>query len=97
MLSLELQKEQEIKNMVSILEQIDLSDIILLTRDANTLLMRQREAESRKEAGQGGERNAVGRCSYIYVAFHIRYKRNRVAHMLYHFKSNDVLYERKAL
>jgi len=47
MLTLEQKKEQEIKNMVSILEQIDLPDIILLTRDANTLLMRQKEAESR--------------------------------------------------
>lgn len=34
--------------MVSILKQIDLPDIMLLTRDANTLLMRQREAEARK-------------------------------------------------
>ena len=33
--------EQEIKNMVTILEQIDLPDIILLTRDANTLLIRR--------------------------------------------------------
>ena len=33
--------------MVSILEQIDLPDIILLTRDANTLLMRQKEAEEK--------------------------------------------------
>ncbi len=47
MLILEQKKEQEIKNMVTVLEQIDLPDIILLTRDANTLLMRQREAESR--------------------------------------------------
>lgn len=51
MMSLEIQKEQEIKNMVSILEQIDLPGIMLLTRDANTLLMRQREAEETKEAG----------------------------------------------
>ena len=45
MMDLETKKEQEIKNMVTILEQIDLPDIILLTRDANTLLMRQKEAE----------------------------------------------------
>lgn len=45
MMNLEAKKEQEIKNMVTILEQIDLPDIILLTRDANTLLMRQKEAE----------------------------------------------------
>lgn len=48
MLNLEAKKEQEIKNMVSILEQIDLPDIILLIRDANTLLMRQKEAERTK-------------------------------------------------
>ena len=46
MMDLEAKKEQEIKNMVTILEQIDLPDIILLTRDANTLLMRQKEAEA---------------------------------------------------
>lgn len=48
MLSLEARKEQEISNMVSILKQIDLPDILLLTRDANTLLMRQKEAEKRR-------------------------------------------------
>ena len=48
MMDLETKKEQEIKNMVTILEQIDLPDIILLTRDANTLLMRQKEAEAVK-------------------------------------------------
>ena len=42
MMDLEAKKEQEIKNMVTILEQIDLPDIILLTRDANTLLIRQK-------------------------------------------------------
>lgn len=49
MMNLEAQKEQEIKNMVTILEQIDLPDIILLTRDANTLLMRQKEAEAQEQ------------------------------------------------
>ena len=49
MMDLEAQKEQEIKNMVTILEQIDLPDIILLTRDANTLLMRQKEAEAQEQ------------------------------------------------
>lgn len=49
MMDLEVQKEQEIKNMVTILEQIDLPDIILLTRDANTLLMRQKEAEAQEQ------------------------------------------------
>ncbi len=42
-MGLETKKEQEIENMVSILKQIDLPDIILLTRDANTLLMRKEE------------------------------------------------------
>lgn len=49
MMNLEAKKEQEIKNMVTILEQIDLPDIILLTRDANTLLMRQKEAEEQEQ------------------------------------------------
>ena len=49
MMDLEVQKKQEIKNMVTILEQIDLPDIILLTRDANTLLMRQKEAEAQEQ------------------------------------------------
>ena len=49
MMDLEAKKEQEIKNMVTILEQIDLPDIILLTRDANTLLMRQKEAGAQEQ------------------------------------------------
>lgn len=53
MLGLEKKKRQEINNMVAILEQIDLPDIILLTRDANTLLLRQqeqcRDAEKKKK------------------------------------------------
>ena len=49
MMNLEAKKEQEIKNMATILEQIDLPDIILLTRDANTLLMRQKEAEAQEQ------------------------------------------------
>lgn len=48
MLSPEATKEQEIKKMVSILKQIDLPDILLLNRDANTLLMRQQEVEKQK-------------------------------------------------
>lgn len=52
MLKLEEKKQKEIKHMVKILEQIDLPDILLLTRDANTLLMRQKEAErARKKVG----------------------------------------------
>lgn len=50
MMSLEAAKEQEINNMVSILKQIDLADILLLSRDANTLLMRQKEVENRDRA-----------------------------------------------
>ena len=46
MMGLEVRKEQEIKNMVSILKQIELPDILLLSRDANTLLMRQKESEN---------------------------------------------------
>ena len=50
MSNLEKEKQQEIENMVEILKQIDLPDIILLTRDANTLLMRQMESKAREEA-----------------------------------------------
>ena len=49
MMDLEMKKEQEIKNMVTILEQIDLPDIILLSRDANTVLMRQKEAVAQEQ------------------------------------------------
>ena len=48
---LEERKEQEIKYMVSILEQIDMQGIFLLTRDANTLLMRQKEIEWEQREG----------------------------------------------
>lgn len=55
MLELKERKKQEIKHIVEILEQIDLPDIILLTRDANTLLLRQQEqcrgAESKRSDG----------------------------------------------
>lgn len=43
MFDLDNQKEQEINRIVTILKQIDLPDILLLTRDANTLLLRQQE------------------------------------------------------
>ena len=49
MMGLEVRKEQEIENMVTILKQIGLPDILLLTRDANTLLMRQKESENMRE------------------------------------------------
>ncbi len=52
MLGLETEKEQEINKMVSILKQIDLPDILMLSRDANTLLMRQ-QAEQRKQEAAG--------------------------------------------
>ena len=48
--NLEEKKEQEIKRMVSMAEQIDLTGILLLQRDANTLLMHQREVEARGES-----------------------------------------------
>lgn len=44
-MDLDTRKEQEIENMVTILKQIDLPDILLLIRDANTLLIRQKEIE----------------------------------------------------
>ena len=49
MMGLEVRKEREIENMVTILKQIELPDILLLTRDANTLLMRQKESENMRE------------------------------------------------
>ncbi len=45
MLNMDTQKEQEISKMVTILQQIDVSDIELLTRDANTLLMRKKRED----------------------------------------------------
>lgn len=51
MLGLEEKKQQEIKHMVAILEQIDLPDILLLARDANTLLLRQQEAKRSSKSG----------------------------------------------
>lgn len=53
MLNMDTQKEQEISKMVTILQQIDVSDIELLTRDANTLLMRKKreDMENSQEAG----------------------------------------------
>lgn len=67
MLELEEKKKQEIKHMVTILEQIDLPDILLLTRDANTLLIRQREAEKmEKKAGQEVETQEMRRMNFTY-------------------------------
>lgn len=53
MLGLEIEKEQEINKMVDILRQIDLPDILLLSRDANTLLMRQQEAKKQADKKAG--------------------------------------------
>lgn len=50
MMNLEEKKKQEIKRMVGIAEQIDLTGIYLLTRDAITLLTHQREVEARDES-----------------------------------------------
>ena len=49
MSELDAKKKQEIKRMVAILEQIDLPGILVLSRDANTLLIRQQEAEKQME------------------------------------------------
>lgn len=51
MFDLEPKKEQEISKIVAILQQIELADIELLTRDANTLLMRKKREENKKKAG----------------------------------------------
>lgn len=54
MYNIENQKEQEINRMVTILQQIDVSDIELLTRDANTLLMRKKRAETEGDSQRVG-------------------------------------------
>lgn len=59
MLNMELQKEQEINRMVTILQQIELTDIELLTRDANTLLMRKKRADMEREAQKAGQFTAA--------------------------------------
>lgn len=43
---LDAKKEKEITHVVELLKQIELPDILLIGRDANTLLMRQKEAEA---------------------------------------------------
>lgn len=48
MMELEEKKKQEIDDMVTILKQLDLSGIHLLTRDANTLLALKLEKEREK-------------------------------------------------
>lgn len=54
MIKLEIQKEQEINKMVTILQQIELTDIELLTRDANTLLMRKKREEMKSQPRKTG-------------------------------------------
>ncbi|MDR0924185.1 MAG: hypothetical protein LBN31_07535 [Hungatella sp.] len=49
MMELEAKKKQEIDVMVSVLMQLDLTGIHLLTRDANTLLALKIEKEREKE------------------------------------------------
>lgn len=65
MMDLEMKKEQEIKNMVTILEQIDLPDIILLTRDANTLLMALNGIDI--SSWQSGINLAVVPCDFVVI------------------------------
>lgn len=52
MMGIEDRKKQEIANMVTILKQIELPDILLLTRDANTLLMRQKTSENQRNPAE---------------------------------------------
>lgn len=63
MMGIEDRKKQEIANMVTILKQIELPDILLLTRDANTLLMRQKTSENQRNPtewlGQKAEEKEV--------------------------------------
>lgn len=58
MLNIDVQKEAKINHMVSILIQMDLKDIELLTRDANTLLTRQRIAEAEAYGAETTQRPA---------------------------------------
>lgn len=54
----ETEKLKKIDHMVSILVQMDLKDIELLTRDANTLLTRQRIAEAETYGAETTQRPA---------------------------------------
>lgn len=54
MFNIEPTKEAEINKMVTILQQIDLTDIKLLTRDANTLLMRKEREEMDNTSSKTG-------------------------------------------
>lgn len=56
MYNLDAKKEQEINKIVATLQQLDLTDINLLNRDASTLLARKNRAEL--ESQQPGPRKA---------------------------------------
>lgn len=58
MFDMEKKKEEEINSIVSVLKQIDLPSIQLLTRDANTLLMRQQAELLRDELAAGSDKRA---------------------------------------
>lgn len=58
MFDMEKKKEDEINSIVSVLKQIDLTSIQLLTRDANTLLMRQQAELLRDEPADGSDKRA---------------------------------------
>ena len=50
MSDIELKKEQEIEKMVTVVKQLDLAGIQLLTRDADTLLTLKRELDRQKDS-----------------------------------------------
>ena len=54
MFDIEIQKEQEINKMVSVLKQIDVLVIELMTHDANLLLMRKKRADQESECQKTG-------------------------------------------
>ena len=49
---LDAKKEKEITHIVALLRQVELPDILLIGRDANTLLMRQKEVEAMAKEGK---------------------------------------------
>lgn len=59
MFDLDVQKEKEIERMVTILKQIDLPDILLLSRDANTLLLRQQEGAKTEASAEKDKREGM--------------------------------------
>lgn len=50
MSDVESKKEQEIEKMVTVVKQLDLTGIQLLTRDADTLLALKRELDRQKDS-----------------------------------------------